>query len=102
MSEPQAPRKIHKGRQRLIGGVCSGLGDFFGVDPWVVRIVFIVLTVAPAGIGLLLYLVLWLLMPNEPRAEAGLTDAFKEGARSMAGDVRRIAGDLGIGKRRAG
>jgi len=49
----------------MIGGVCSGLGKYFGVDPTVLRILF-VLGVLLAGHGLLIYLVLLILMPEEP------------------------------------
>lgn len=100
MSEQQA-RRLHKGEHHLIGGVCSGLADYFGVDPWVVRIVFIVLALAPPGVGFLLYLLLWLLIPERPNTEPTLGESVRSGANSMASDVRRIASDFGIRKRQA-
>ena len=60
------PRRLYRDRRnRMIGGVCSGLGKYFGVDPTVLRILF-VLGVLLAGHGLLIYLVLLILMPEEP------------------------------------
>jgi phage shock protein C len=49
----------------MIGGVCGGLGKYFSIDPTVLRILF-VLGVLLAGHGLLIYLVLLVLVPEEP------------------------------------
>jgi len=49
---------------RMIAGVCAGLARYFGVDATVVRIIFVLLALFAAG-GVLLYLILWLVMPAE-------------------------------------
>jgi len=49
---------------RMIAGVCVGLGRYLGVDPTIVRIIFVLLGLFAAG-GVLLYLILWLIMPME-------------------------------------
>lgn len=51
-------------KNAVIGGVCSGLGKYLGVDPVLVRVGFCV-SVVVFGIGILPYLILWLLMPVE-------------------------------------
>lgn len=49
---------------RVIAGVCSGLGDYFGIDPTIVRIIFLLLLL-PGGVpGPLVYFILWLVMPE--------------------------------------
>lgn len=48
---------------RLIGGVCGGIGEYTRLDPALVRVLWIVLTVGSAGAGFLAYLALWLLLP---------------------------------------
>lgn len=48
---------------RMIAGVCGGLGLYFGVDPVIVRLLFVVLAVT-TGLTLVLYPVLWLVMPD--------------------------------------
>ena len=53
---------------RILGGVCGGLGRYFGVDSTLVRLAFVILTVAGGG-GILAYLVAWLLMPEEEPGE---------------------------------
>jgi phage shock protein PspC (stress-responsive transcriptional regulator) len=52
---------------RVIAGVCAGLARYLGVDPTVVRIIFVLLALFAAG-GVLIYLILWLLMPVESAA----------------------------------
>lgn len=51
-----------------VAGVCSGLGEYFGTDPIVMRIIFIALTILQ-GFGLLLYIILWVVVPraNSPK-----------------------------------
>lgn len=49
---------------RIIGGVAGGLATHFGVDPLYVRLGFLILSFLN-GIGVLLYALLWLLLPNE-------------------------------------
>ncbi len=61
------------GSDRMIAGVCGGLGEFFALDPVLFRAAFLVLAVI-GGLGILLYLALWLLIPGpasrEPPASA--------------------------------
>ena len=52
-----------RSRDKMIGGVCAGLGEYLGLDPTIVRIVW-VLMVLFAGFGILLYIILWLVMPK--------------------------------------
>ncbi|HEX6288147.1 MAG TPA: PspC domain-containing protein [Herpetosiphonaceae bacterium] len=48
---------------RMIGGVCGGLGYYFSVDPVIVRLIFVVLALT-TGITLIVYPILWLVMPE--------------------------------------
>jgi len=62
--QPPRPRLVRSRRGRLIGGVCSGLGNHFGVDPILFRIAFVGLAIF-SGVGIGLYLVFLLLVPEE-------------------------------------
>ena len=53
---------------RWVAGVCGGLAKYFDVDPTLVRVIFVVLALFGLG-GVILYLVLWVLVPPEPTAE---------------------------------
>ncbi len=48
----------------MIGGVCGGLGRYFKVDPTLVRLIFVLLTLA-GGSGVLIYFILWIVIPRE-------------------------------------
>lgn len=50
---------------RTFGGVCGGLGAYIGVNPWWVRVAFVVLGLFTAGTGILIYFALWLALPAQ-------------------------------------
>ena len=51
-------------RNRIFGGVAAGLGDYLKIDPIIVRVLFVVSTFL-SGIGILLYIILWIVVPEE-------------------------------------
>ena len=51
--------------QRVLGGVCAGLGRRFGLTPWVSRLVFVLLLLVVPGSQILVYPILWILMPSD-------------------------------------
>ena len=60
-------RKLYRSRtNRMIFGVCAGLAEFFGIDPIVVRLVFVAGTLLWFGTFLLLYLIMFIVVPEEP------------------------------------
>jgi len=62
--EPVEPKKLRRSRSdRMVAGVCAGLAEYFSVDPVLVRLVFVLLALA-GGPGVLLYIVLWIIMPE--------------------------------------
>jgi len=57
-------RKLTRSRSnRMVGGVCAGIGDYFGVDSTIVRIAAALLILG-AGIGLFAYIVCWIIIPE--------------------------------------
>ena len=62
---------------RLLVGVCGGLGEHFGIDATIVRIGFVLLAVF-GGSGVILYLALWLIVPREATADAPPRDAVSD------------------------
>ncbi len=58
---------------RLLGGVFAGVGRRFGLDPWPARLLFTLVLLLVPGSQILVYPVLWLLMPGEERATAPAT-----------------------------
>lgn len=53
---------------RMFAGVCAGLGAYMGIDPTVIRLIFVLLAVFGGG-GVLIYLIMWLIMPMADMAQ---------------------------------
>jgi phage shock protein PspC (stress-responsive transcriptional regulator) len=81
----EGPRRLYRSRtDRVLGGVCGGLGRYVGIDPVIVRVAAVAL-VFLGGAGVLLYLAALLLVPSEDGAAA-------EGERPTVGRTATIAG----------
>lgn len=55
---------------RVLGGVCAGLARRFGIAPWPARLLFVLMLMVIPGSQILIYPVLWILMPSEQTAMA--------------------------------
>ena len=81
---------------RVLGGVCGGLGAYFNVDPVLFRLIFIIIFLV-FGTGLIIYLVLWLITPEaqtmsqkmEMKGQHFTFDDFKKKARSEYEDMKK-------------
>ncbi len=62
-SSPGYHRMYRDPDNRIIGGVCSGMGAYWAIDPLVIRIIFVALVFA-GGLGLLVYLILYVVLPE--------------------------------------
>ena len=63
----EGPHRLRRNKiDGIIGGVCAGIGDYIGMDPVIVRIIFIVLFFT--GVSILIYPLLWFLIPSDKRA----------------------------------
>jgi phage shock protein C len=59
-------RNLYRSRtNRQLAGVCGGLAEYFNLDATLIRVLFVVLAVL-GGSGLVIYLVLWIIVPREP------------------------------------
>jgi phage shock protein C len=71
--QPQQPsqppvRKLYRSQNnRMVAGVCGGLAEYFNIDVTLIRVVFVVLAVFGAT-GLLLYLLMWAIVPDASNA----------------------------------
>ena len=65
---PREEKLLRRSRtDRILGGVCGGFARYFGVDTLLVRLLFVLFAIT-AGAGLLLYILLWIVMPLESEA----------------------------------
>jgi phage shock protein C len=78
-------KRLYRSRkERMIAGVCGGLGEYFNIDPTLVRILFVVGMIM-GGPGLLAYLILLVVVPEEPLA------TLNDSQPSPAGDGEQSA-----------
>lgn len=63
-------KKLYRSSNRIVAGVCGGIAEYFEVDPTVIRVVYLILSLFSAGFpGLLLYIILMVLIPNYNQIE---------------------------------
>ena len=58
-------KKFIRTRERMIGGVCGGIAQFFELDPTLVRIAYALLTIFTLFSGIVVYIILWIIVPKE-------------------------------------
>lgn len=60
------PKRLYRSYlDRKVAGVAAGLGEYFDIDPLLVRLLFVILTLAGGG-GVLIYIILWIVTPEAP------------------------------------
>jgi phage shock protein C len=68
----QSVRKLYRSnREKMVGGVCGGIAEYFNVDPTLVRLAFLAFSFV-TGIGVGAYIVLWIVIPQEPSLDEGI------------------------------
>lgn len=72
MSE-NAKKLYRSTKNRMLAGVCGGIAEYFALDPTIIRVVFVLLAVFAGG-GILVYIILWLLIPQEPEVAEDIED----------------------------
>ncbi len=93
---PSERRLVRSSDDRVIAGVCGGLGKYLGVDPILVRIAAILLVFA-GGAGIVLYIIGWIAIPDELAEDTGEFAGGRDETASIAGEDRtRSAAVLGL------
>ncbi len=85
----EAKKLRRSSSDKMIAGVCGGLGEYFDVDPLIFRLIFAVMIIF-GGTGILAYIILWILIPedNEQRDTKDLGENIKKGADKMAKEIK--------------
>jgi phage shock protein PspC (stress-responsive transcriptional regulator) len=58
-------RLLRSKKNRIIAGVCGGIGKYLGIDPTVIRLLWVLFTFFSAGAGVVAYIVAWIIIPEE-------------------------------------
>jgi phage shock protein C len=86
-----APKKLRRSRKdRVIAGVCGGLAEYLEIDSTIVRIVFALLVIIPNGAGLIVYIIMMIVVPEDPVNETATAGQANE----SAGFVRVVNGKV--------
>jgi phage shock protein C len=66
-SKNPVKRLYRSSKERILGGVCGGLAEYFGTDPTIVRLAWVVLSMIPpfAGAFVMLYIIMWIIVPKK-------------------------------------
>ena len=64
-------KKLTRSSNRMIAGVCAGIAEYFGWDPTLLRIVYILATFFTAFAGVIIYIILWIVMPGRRPSDRG-------------------------------
>ena len=96
MQQQAAPQTFRRGTDRILGGVCSGLAEGLRIDPLWVRLGFVLLAFLQ-GVGLLIYIVLWLVMPEQVEGQDGTRSGRSQTDRLRAEESVRRHAETGAG-----
>jgi phage shock protein C len=58
------PKRLTRSKDKMIAGVCTGLANYINIDPTIMRILFVLIAFA-GGASILVYLIMWIVMPEE-------------------------------------
>ncbi|MEN8172198.1 MAG: PspC domain-containing protein [Chloroflexota bacterium] len=86
---------------RMLGGVCGGLGVYLGIDSTLVRLFFVLLAIGP-GVAGLIYFALWIIVPEEDSLPEGRTwnENFNDSFKNFGDRARNVGEELGQAVRR--
>jgi phage shock protein PspC (stress-responsive transcriptional regulator) len=87
-AQPSGPKKLVRDQSnKILGGVCSGLAHYFGIDSVWPRLIFALLTIGYGG-GLIIYIILWIALPVEAlEEEAGVKKMYRNPESKVLGGV---------------
>jgi phage shock protein C len=91
-------KKLYRSEdQRVIGGVCAGLARYFGVDPVLMRLIFAALALVQ-GLGVIAYLIIWLVVPDEKDRELSGEDSIRANLDDMRAQVSQLGSRFSEGQ----
>ncbi|PKO23480.1 MAG: hypothetical protein CVU38_03770 [Chloroflexi bacterium HGW-Chloroflexi-1] len=86
--------RLYRSRDdKMIAGVCGGLAEYLRIDATLVRLLFLVLGIA-SGIGLPVYLIMWVIVPYQGEGVAGFPDTVRTGADEISARARNMGEEM--------
>lgn len=62
----QIKRLYRSGKEKVLGGVCGGVAEYFNIDPIIIRLLWI-LSIFLWGLGIIFYIIAWIIIPKNPK-----------------------------------
>ncbi|MBN2555015.1 MAG: PspC domain-containing protein [Anaerolineales bacterium] len=94
----QTSKLTRKTENQMVAGVCAGLADYLRIDATIVRLFFFFLLFAE-GIGGLLYVILWIVMPSDKAIQGSTLEVrIEQGAEEFSERIQAIGEEIGSGE----
>jgi phage shock protein C len=93
------PRLTRSTTESMVAGVCGGLAEYFSIDPVIVRLIFVLVTLT-SGLGVPVYILLWIIMPKGSQAQS--QQSFEQGVKQFGQEASRLGQEFGEGAARLG
>jgi len=81
---------LYRSSNKMLAGVAAGIAEYFAVDPSIIRLIFVLLTVF-GGSGILIYIILWIMLPPDSSKAREGKDMMKENVQEMKEKVTEFA-----------
>lgn len=63
-------KRLYKSENKMLCGVCSGIAEYFNLDPTIIRLIWVIIGIASVGVGLVAYIICAIIIPNRPSSNA--------------------------------
>lgn len=88
------PKRLYRSEtDKVIAGVAGGLADYFEVDSIIIRILFVLMTIFH-GSGILLYIILWLVLPTKSAIDKAPNSTMNANVEEMKAKAHELAGEV--------
>jgi len=93
---PEKPRRLYRSTtNKVLAGVCGGLGEYFNIDPTILRILFVAI-IFWGGSGVVLYIILWLVIPEAGQEQLPMEKRFSQAGQEMKAKAQQMAADIKV------
>ena len=87
-------KKLYRSeKDKIIGGVCAGIAEYFSIDPVIIRIIFVIALITE-GFGLMVYIVLWIVLPSESSKKEKSKEIVEENTEEIISDIKEVTKGL--------
>lgn len=94
MAKGREYKKLYRSEtERMLGGVSGGLGEYFEIDPTLIRLIFVLLTVF-GGSGIIIYIILWAILPSRSNLDNDPEENIRQNADEIKSKAKSFAKDF--------